>query len=300
MRLFTAMRVFNAVASHGNFAAAARDLGMSTSSVSRHVMELEDELGVRLLNRTTRRLSLTEQGRQYHDRSTGILDDLDDLNSITQDSQEKPTGRLRVTASLTLGESWIVPLLPRFYEQYPDIVIILDISDRVVDLVEEGFDVGIRSGDLKESSMISRKLMEVKYIACASPGYCDTNGMPRELKELASHRCIQYSHPAQEWETWWFDLKGKEHRVEIEGIIVVNNTWAVRDLMINGMGIGYVPDYVVERDIEKGRLVRIFSDYDASVDPVHVVYPHKRHLTTKIRAFVDFLVDNADAPMEVW
>ncbi len=300
MRLFTAMRVFNTVAAHGNFAAAARELGMSTSSVSRHVMELEDELGVRLLNRTTRRLSLTEQGRQYHERSATILDDLDDLNSLTRDSQAKPTGRLKVTASLTLGESWLVPLLSAFYELYPEVVIVLDISDRLVDLVEEGFDVGIRSGELKESSLISRKLMEIRYIACASPGYCERNGLPEDLKELKQHRCIQYSHPSRGWETWWFDRDGREFDVAIEGIVSVNNTWAVRDLTLEGMGIGYLPDYMVERDIEEGRLLRLFEDYDASVDPVYAVYPHKRYLTAKTRAFVDFLVDNADMPIEVW
>lgn len=296
MRLFTAMRVFNSVASQKSFAAAARELGMSTSSVSRHVMELEDELSVRLLNRTTRRLSLTEQGRQYHERSMEILDDLDDLHSITLDSQATPTGRLRITASLTLGESWIVPLLPKFYEQFPDIVIVFDITDRVVDLVEEGYDVGIRSGELKESSMIARKLMDVNFIACASPDYCEAKGMPKVLKDLSDHNCIQYSHPTREWETWWLELDGREQHIEVEGIIAVNNTWAVRDLMVDGMGIGYVPDFLVERDIEEGRLVRILPHYDASPDPVHVVYPHKRYLAPKTRAFVDFLVANADAP----
>jgi len=300
MRLFTAMRAFNSVADHGNFAAAARDLGMSTSSVSRHVMELEDELGVRLFNRTTRRLSLTEQGRRYHERSAVILDDLDDLHTMTQDSQAKPTGRLQITASQTIGESWIVPLLPKFYGQFPDIVIVFDITDRVVDLVEEGFDAGVRSGELKESSMIARKLMDVSYIACASPEYCKDNGIPEDLKQLPDHKCIQYTHPTKSWETWWFDKDGKEYHTEIEGIIAVNNTWAVRDLMLAGMGIGYVPDYVVDQDLAEGRLIRLFADYDASVDPVHVVYPHKRHLAPKTRAFVDFLVENADAPKEIW
>jgi len=297
MRLFTAMRAFNSVANLKNFAAAARDLGMSTSSVSRHVMELEDELGVRLLNRTTRRLSLTEQGRRYHERSVEILSDLDDLHSVTLDSQAKPTGRLRITASMTLGESWIVPLLPKFNALYPEIVVVFDITDRVVDLVEEGFDVGVRSGEMKPSSMIARKLMEVEYIACASPDYCANHGMPLELNQLSDHRCIQYSHPTQEWETWWFDLDGKEYRVEIEGIIAVNNTWAVRDLMVAGVGIGYVPDFVVQPDLKAGRLVRILDTYDASIDPVHVVYPHKRYLAPKTRAFVDFLAANADVPM---
>ncbi len=300
MRLFTAMRAFNSVAAHNSFAAAARELGMSTSSVSRHVMELEDELGVRLFNRTTRRLSLTEQGRQYHERSAEILDDLDDLHSVTRDSQAKPTGRLRLTASLTLGEAWVVPLLPKFYELYPEITVELDITDRVVDLVEEGIDVGIRSGELKESTMIARKLMDQRYIACASPGYCKEHGMPTELQHLQDHKCIQYVHPARDWETWWFDLDGKEYRVVIAGIVAVNNDWAIRDFMVAGMGIGYIPDYVVEKDIADGRLVRLLPDYDASTDPVHVVYPHKRHLTAKTRAFVDFLVANADAPMEVW
>jgi len=300
MRLFTAMRVFNSVATHRNFAAAARELGMSTSSVSRHVMELEDELGVRLLNRTTRRLSLTEQGRHYHECSAEILDDLDELHNATRDSQAKPSGRLRVTASLTLGEAWLVPLLPKFYAQYPDVLVELDITDRVVDLVEEGFDVGIRSGPLKESSMIARKLMEIHYIACASPDYIKTNGAPETIEELEEHKCIQYVHPTRDWEPWWFDQDGKELEAEIEGIMAINNAWSVRDLMVAGVGIGYIPDYVVERDVDAGRLVRLLPDLGASLDPVHVVYPHKRYLTAKTRTFVDYLIENADAPMEVW
>lgn len=300
MRLFTAMRVYNSVATHKNFAAAARELGMSTSSVSRHVMELEDELGVRLLNRTTRRLSLTEQGRHYHECSVEILDDLDELHNATRDSQAKPTGRLRVTASLTLGEAWLVPLLPKFYEQYPDVIVELDITDRVIDLVEEGFDVGVRSGPLKESTMIARKLMDIRYIACASPDYVKSHGAPKKLKDLENHQCIQYIHPTREWEAWWFDQDGEEHEVEIEGIMAVNNAWSVRDLMISGVGVGYIPDYVVEADVEAGRLIRLLDDYDASPDPVHVVYPHKRYLTAKTRTFVDYLVENADTPIEIY
>jgi len=300
MRLFTAMRVFNSVAVHRGFAAAARELGMSTSSVSRHVMELEDELGVRLLNRTTRRLSLTEQGRQYHERSAEILESLDELHSITRDSQARPTGRLRVTASMMLGEAWVVPLLPKFYEQYPDVLVELDISDRMVDLIEEGYDVGVRSGTLEPSSMIARKLMDLHYIACAAPGYCEKFGTPTTLQDLQHHRCIQYAHPSREWETWWFDLEGREHQVEIGGVMAVNNAWAVRDLMIAGVGVGYIPDFVVKADIDAGRLVRVLKDFDASTDPVHVVYPHKKYLTAKTRTFVNYLVTNADAPMEIW
>ncbi len=299
MRLYAAMQAFNRVAELKSFAAAARDLGVSTSSVSRHVMDLEDELGVRLLNRTTRRLNLTEEGAVYRERSAAILEELEELHGITRDQHGNPRGRLRITSSFTLGESWLVPLLPAFYRAYPDIVIELDLTDRVVDLVEDGFDVGVRSGDLRDSSMIARRLMDLHYIACAAPQYCAENGMPLRPDDLQHHKCIQYLHPSHQHDDWWFDIDGKETWVDIEGIIAINNAWGARDLVVAGVGLGYLPDFVVQNDLNEDRLVRVMPDFDSSADPVHVVYPHKRHLSAKVRVFVDHLVANADTPPEV-
>jgi DNA-binding transcriptional LysR family regulator len=294
MKLFIAMQAFQRVAELKSFAGAARELGVSTSSVSRHVMDLEEELGVRLLNRTTRRLSLTEAGENYCVRSKLILDDLEDLHSVTKDQHSVPSGRLRVTASMTLGETWVVPLLPRFYELYPDVFVELDLTDRVVDLVEEGFDVGVRTGGLKDSSMIARKLMDLNYMTYASVEYCEENGMPEHPEDLKQHKCIQYLQPNHQNDDWWYEIDGKEVWLGIKGVVAVNNAWAARDLAMSGMGIACGPDFVVKQDIENGKLICLLPEFECSADPVHAVYPHKRHLSAKVRVFMDYLSSSAD------
>ncbi|MBT4891253.1 MAG: LysR family transcriptional regulator [Rhodospirillales bacterium] len=294
MRLFTAMRAFQRVADFKSFAAAARDLGVSTSSVSRHVFDLEEELGVRLFNRTTRRLSLTEAGEIYSERSKVILEDLEDLHSSTQDQQSAPSGRLRVTASLTLGEAWVVQLLPEFNKLYPDVFIELELTDRVINLVDEGFDVGVRTGGLKDSSMIARKLMDLNFIVYATPKYCEEFGSPQHPDDLKKHRCIQYLQPNHQNDDWWFDFGEEETWMDIKGVIAVNNAWAARELALSGMGIAYGPDFVVKQEIENGKLIRLLPEYEGSADPVHVVYPHKRHLSAKVRVFMDHLSNSTD------
>ncbi len=292
MRVFTAMQVFNRVAELHGFAAAARDLGMSTSSVSRHVSDLEDELGVRLFNRTTRRLSLTDDGVEYQRRSIEILNDLDDLHSTTRDQHRNPSGRLRVTASMALGETWVVQLLPGFLEQYPDVFVELDLTDRVVNLIDEGFDVGIRSGELTDSSMIARRLMGLRYVACASPSYIEKNGAATHPSQIKEHRCIQYLRPNRQSDDWWFDINGKETWVDVNGVLAVNNAWAARDLACSDVGICYVPDFVVKGDLEDGSLMQLMPEYMSSADPVHAVYPTRRHLSARVRVFVDYLVSH--------
>jgi len=300
MDLLTSIRAFNRVADLGSFAAASRDLGVSTSSVSRLVADLEDDLGIRLLNRTTRRLSLTEAGAAYRDRSSEILEELEELQEATKAKSERPAGHLRVTTSITLGESWVVQLLPDFNRRYPDVFVELDISDRLVDLVDEGYDVGVRSGDLRDSSMIARHMMELHYIVCGSPAYVERYGMPEEPEDLPNHRCIQYIQPNRTGDEWWFEYDGGSVEVPIKGVVGINNAWATRDLMIAGVGIGFVPDFVVNHDIRKGRLLRMMPSWAASADDVHAVYPSKRYLSPKVRAFVDHLYENREMKPELW
>ncbi len=294
MDLLASIRTFNRVADLESFAAAARDLGLSTSSVSRLVGDLEDDLGVRLLNRTTRRLSLTEAGAAYRERSGEILEELEELQEATRAKSKEPSGHLRVTTSITLGESWVVQLLPEFYKRYPDVFVELDISDRVVDLVAEGYDVGVRSGDLRDSSMIARRMMELHYIVCGAPAYVEEHGMPEQPEDLKNHRCIQYIQPNRTGDEWWFEQEGGEITIPIEGVVGVNNAWATRDLMVAGVGIGFVPDFVVQPDLDSGRLLRLMPDWAASADDVHAVYPSKRYLSPKVRAFVDHLTEHKD------
>ena len=294
MRLFTAMKAFQRVAELKSFAVAARDLGVSTSSVSRHVMDLEDELGVRLFNRTTRQLSLTEDGDNYRMRSKVILDDLEDLHNVTQDQHSAPSGRLRVTSSLTLGETWVIKLMPEFYRQYPNVFVELDFTDRLIDLVNESYDIGIRTGNLKDSSMIARKLMDLNYIIYASPGYCEEFCTPQHPHDLKKHRCIKYLQPNHQTDDWWFVIDGKESVMGVNAVIAVNNAWAARDLANNGIGIAYGPEFVVAEDIENGNLVRLLPGYEGTADPVHALYPHNRHLSAKVRVFMDYLMASTD------
>lgn len=296
MDQIAAIKAFNRVADLGSFAAAARDLGLSTSSVSRLVADLEADLGVRLLNRTTRRLSLTDSGAAYRERAGELIDAFEELQESTKAEAARPTGRLRVTTTVTLGESWVVQVLPSFHARYPDVFVELDINDRVIDLVAEGYDLGVRSGPLRDSSMIARHMMALHYIVCGSPDYVAHNGMPAGPDDLPAHRCLVYSQPNLTGETWWFEHDDGIVTVPIEGVMAVNNAWATRDLMIAGVGIGFVPDFVVRHDIEAGRLIRLMPGWDASVDQVHAVYPTKLHLSPKVRVFVDHLYEHRDVP----
>jgi len=292
MDQLTAVRTFIRVADLGSFAAAARDLGVSTSSVSRLVGDLEDHLGVRLLSRTTRRIGLTEAGDAYREEARGIVDAFDQLTERAHEHAATPSGKLRVTATVALGESWVVSLLPSFHEAYPEVFIELDITDRMVDLVSEGFDLGVRTGILRDSSMIAKRMMSIDYILCASPAYIARCGTPETPDDLDHHACIVYQQPNREGELWWFECNGERITRKVRGIMSINNAWGIRDMMIAGAGIGFVPDFVVRRDIEAGRLVRLMTGWDASADEVHAVYPSKQHIPAKLRAFVDHLAAN--------
>lgn len=292
MDQLSAVRTFIRVADLGSFAGAARDMGISTSSVSRLVGDLEDHLGVRLLSRTTRRIGLTEAGSAYRDEARGIIDAFDALTERAHEHASNPSGKLRVTTTVALGESWVVPLLPSFHHAYPDVFVELDISDRMTDLVAEGYDLGVRTGPLRDSSMIARRMMSIDYIICASPAYIARCGEPETPDDLDDHACIVYNQANREGEVWWFQRQGKTTTKEVRGIMSINNAWGTRDVMMAGIGIGFVPDFVVRRDVEAGRLVRLMTKWDASADEVHAVYPSKQHIPAKLRVFVDHLAAN--------
>lgn len=292
MDQLSAVRTFIRVADLGSFAAAARDLGVSTSSVSRLVNDLEDYLGIRLLSRTTRQISLTEAGYHYREEARGLVEAIDDLTIKARDHAATPSGRLRVTTTVALGEGWVVPLLPGFKAAYPDVFVELDINDRIVDLVEEGFDLGIRTGALRDSSMVARRMNAVHYIVCASPGYIAKHGLPQTIEDLDHHACIIYTLPKRENEAWAFECEGERVTHNVRGIMSINNAWGIRDMMMADVGLGFVPDFVVRRDIEAGRLVRLLPDWEAAREDVYAVYPSRQHVPAKLRAFVDHLYAN--------
>jgi DNA-binding transcriptional LysR family regulator len=294
------MAVFVRVVDEGGFSAAARALGLTPSAVSKLVSRLEDRLGARLLNRTTRRLSLTDEGQAYYQRSTHILAEIDEAERAVSRLHASPRGRLRVTAATAFATNQIAPLLPEFLDRYPEVHLELSVTDRVVDLVEEGFDVGVRTGALGDSSLISRLLAEDHRTICATPAYLERHGAPRTPADLARHNCITWTGNPGGLNDWPFEGPDGPYTVRVHGNAEVNNGEALHEMALAGLGIAHMAEYRVAPDIRMGRLVPLLAHCHRFVRlPIHVVYPHRRHLSPKVRAFVDFLAGKF-TPVPPW
>lgn len=289
MDVLTGMRAFRAVAEAGSFSAAARSLAITTAWASKLVSQLEEHLGVQLLVRTTRRLSLTDAGRLYLERCTQLLGDLEEAERSVAGLQAAPRGRLRVSAPMSFGLLRIAPLLPELQRRFPEIELDLVLNDRVVDLVEEGIDVAVRvAASLEDSTLTARKLGAGERLMCASPAYLRSQGTPRHPRELAEHRCLRYSlhvSPA----TW--ELDGPEGRVSVDvrGPLQVNNSIALRTAALAGVGILLAPDFVVAEDLDAKRLRRVLPAWKPSGYRVFAVSPPTRFAAPKTRAFVELL-----------
>lgn len=289
MDVLTGMRAFRAVAEAGSFSAAARSLAITTAWASKLVSQLEEHLGVQLLVRTTRRLSLTDAGRLYLERCTQLLGDLEEAERSVAGLQAAPRGRLRVSAPMSFGLLRIAPLLPELQRRFPEIELDLVLNDRVVDLVEEGIDVAVRvAASLEDSTLTARKLGAGERLMCASPAYLRSQGTPRHPRELAEHRCLRYSlhvSPA----TW--ELDGPEGRVavDVRGPLQVNNSIALRTAALAGVGILLAPDFVVAEDLDAKRLRRVLPAWKPSGYRVFAVSPPTRFAAPKTRAFVELL-----------
>jgi DNA-binding transcriptional LysR family regulator len=280
------MAVFANVVESASFAAAARHFDMSPAMVSKHVSTLEERLGVRLLNRTTRRVSATEVGQDYYERCLRILSDLEDADRAAGNLQTAPRGLLRVTTSVSFGARQLAPLVAEYLAVYPDVSIELSLHDHYIDLLQERIDLAIRLGTLSDSSLIARKLCAVEMVLCASPGYLKANGTPEKPRDLVKHNCL--THPALR--TWTFsDRDGKDEVVRISGRLSANAGDALLALLVKDAGIALAPDYLVGDDLTAGRLVRLLPDYTTRDTPVYAVYPHSHYLSAKTRTFIDFL-----------
>jgi DNA-binding transcriptional LysR family regulator len=280
------MAVFAKVVESASFAAAARHFDISPAMVSKHVSTLEERLGVRLLNRTTRRVSATEVGQDYYERSLRILSDLDDADRAAGNLQTAPRGLLRVTTSVSFGARQLAPLVAEYLAAYPDVSIELSLHDHFVDLLQERIDLAIRLGTLSDSSLIARKLCAVEMVLCASPGYLKANGTPQKPRDLIKHNCL--THPASR--VWTFiDRGGKEEVIRISGRLSANAGDALLALVVKDAGIALAPDYLVGDDLTAGRLIRLLPDYTTRDTPVYAVYPHSQYLSAKTRTFIDFL-----------
>lgn len=291
MDRLAAMETFARVVELGSFARAAERLGLSTSAASRQVADLEAHLDVRLLNRTTRRISLTEPGREFHARCVQLLADLDEAESAAHAGRARARGTLRVTCAVNFGLHHVSPLIAPFQQAHPDVKLDISLSDRMVDIVEEGFDLALRIGELRSTALIARKLGETEAWTCASPEYLARRGTPVTPRQLAEHNCLVYEYLNNRNEWRFFDRQGEEHRVRVDGSLWTNNGDMLAAAAAQGLGICCEPDFIVAREVAAGRLVRLLPDYRIGAVAINAVYPSRRHLSAKVRAFVDFLAE---------
>lgn len=289
------MKTFVAVVAEGSFSAAARRLDMSPQLVSKYVAQLEDRLGARLLNRSTRRLSLTEAGQAYHERCQQLVADIDDMESAIGDMTAKASGTLRINAPMSFGITHLASAAARFQCENPAVSIDLMLNDRVVDVVGEGFDLALRIGRLEESGLVARRLAPIRVVMCASPDYLRQHGTPATPEGLAGHNCLGYSY-SRERGHWRLERDGQMHAIPVEGTYVANNGDALRLAAVAGAGIILQPTFIVGQDIRAGRLVVVLPDYRAADLALHAVYAHRQYLSAKVRAFIDYLDDCFGSP----
>ena len=289
MDVLNAMKTYAAVVTTGSFTRAAERLDISKALASKYVRQLEEHLGVRLLNRTTRRMSVTEVGEAYYKRCKQVLDDIEELESATSDQQAAPRGTLLISAPATFGEFYLARAVARYQEEYPEVSVEMALSDRFVNIVDEGFDLAVRIGTLQDSSLIARRIAPSRVVVCASPGYLARKGVPHHPRELESHCCVVDTN-LRSLDKWMFDEGGDVFAVKVKGRFRVNNAIAVREALLAGQGIGYVPTYAIGDELKNGKLEIILESFEGSGSGIYAVYPHNRHLASKVRTFVDFLV----------
>lgn len=286
----TALKVFRTTAAAGSFAGAARQLGLSAAAVSKNIAELEAHLKVRLINRTTRSMSLTEAGAAYVERLARILDDLDEADAALAPVGASPGGVLRVSAPLTFALTCISPHIPAFMARHPNLRLELNLQDTRIDLIGEGYDLAIRGSDrLEDSSLVARELMTMTHVLCGAPGYFAAHGRPATPEDLKAHECVQFTLSGHA-NKWTFRRAGRSVAVPIDGRYKVSSSIAVRDALLAGFGLSLVPRIYVEPELAAGRLEAVLADWEADRTPVYAVYP-SRHLAAKTRAFVDFLLE---------
>jgi DNA-binding transcriptional LysR family regulator len=295
MDRLASMQAFVQVVDSGSFAGAAKRLAASPAAVTHHVQALEDRLGVQLLNRTTRRLSLTEVGRTFYQHSAQILAQVEEAERSATLLQTTPRGLLRLNTSEGIARV-VMPLIAGFTAAHPEMSFDVVLTDRMVDMVEGGFDLALRAGPLPDSSLISRKLALGKLILCAAPDYLARRGAPQRPEDLAGHNCLIYQMLGNEWR---FNGRAGDVAVAVSGNLRSNSLEAVRRAALSGQGIGLLAAVVVAEDLQKGALVRLLPEYDANEVVIQAVYPASRHLSVKTRSFLGFLAqrmnDRAEA-----
>lgn len=291
MDRFRGITAFAKVVETGSFVRAAERLDESVSAVSRRVAELEAHLDARLLNRTTRRLSLTESGRVFYERSLQLLADLEEAEASAGASTVTPRGTLRLSASVTFGERHLAAAIGAFIARFPGMRFDVELSDHAVDLVDKGFDAAVRIGAIGSQNLIGRKIGETRMVCCAAPAYIERRGEPKRPEDLAAHECLTYEYALQR-SVWLFrDRDGPPRPVRVSGAVHANSGRFLEALAVVGAGIAYEPDFIVGPNVRAGRLTPILRAFQPPPSAIQVVYPSRRHLSAKVRAFADFLRD---------
>jgi DNA-binding transcriptional LysR family regulator len=291
MDRYTAMQVFRHVAELNGFADAGRRLGLSPAAVSKNIAELEAHVGARLINRTTRRMALTEEGRIYLEYVVRGLDAFSEADQALSPIGMGPSGTLRVAAPMTVTLTRLSAAIPGFLSRYPELTLDLHLDDRRVDLIREGFDLAIRGSDnLEDSSMIAKKLAIMPHVLCAAPSYFEAHGKPQAPADLRSHNCVRFSLSGHA-DVWEFRKDGRCERIAIDARYSVTSSLAVRDALRAGFGLSLMPQPYVANDLREGRLQSALEDWSTVETTLYAVYPSRQHLAPKIRVFLDFLVE---------
>jgi len=293
------MSLFVRTVEEGSFSAAARALDLTPSAVSKQINRLEDRLNVRLFNRTTRQLSLTEAGRAFYGRCTRIVADIDAAEEAVHSLHNTVRGVLRVSATVAFARVQVVPRLATFLARYPELSIHFELTDRSVDLVEEGIDVAIRlSEQVDDPSLVARKLAVNRRMICAAPAYLARRGMPASPEALREHNCLTL-YNVTSFNEWEFEAADSSRKIRVAGSFSANNADALYQAVLAGIGLARLSLFLVEPDIKAGRLVPVLPEYIHEKAALFALYPHRRHLSSKARAFVDFLIEQF-TPVPPW
>ena len=283
------------VAEYESFTRAAKELGISTAQVSRQISALEKRLNIKLLYRTTRKVSLTEEGRVFYQHCRGVLDGLDAAEQAVSNLQSKPQGRIKLTAPVTYGEQQLLPLINDFMLQYRDIEVTAFLSNQKIDLIEGGYDLAIRIGKLSDSTMMAKKLCYRTNFVCAAPAYLAKYGVPKTINELSRHNCLlgtrDYWRFIDSEKTATGEETFKERNLRVFGSVQYNSGYSLVDAALKGLGIVQLPDYYVQKHLASGALVSLLDDYQEPEEGIWAIYPYNRHLSPRIRLLVDFLAE---------
>ena len=292
-----AMRVFCTVVETGGFSKAADKLGMSTSSVTNQVAALEAHFNIKLLHRTTRRMSLTDEGRQCYDQAQRLLDGMQELEGSLQGADQRPRGSLRVDVPALVARRFIAPALPRFVQAWPDITLQLSATDRHIDMVDEGIDVLVRIGELPDSALLAKTLRRTRYVCCASPAYIARHGAPQSLDELDRFACLHFVYPkSRQLRPWQFDVDGVRVTRLPRAVMAMDHAESLVEAAIAGCGIVQMTSLSVDEEIARGVLVPLLQPFSAAGPDVSVLYAQQRHRAAKVKVFVDFLQSLFGAP----